>query len=325
MPDDSIESRGTTCVENVCREGGRCLAVRYRGVADGRPAGVVREVLPDYSPAGGYRMAACPSLYSGQTVTAAVSADEMDGQAVDVCLYVRVWGADDALSTVRGPVVRLEPGAAERLSWTLDLPAGCPVAWIGLEIASRRRAQGTLYLDWLTWDGAPDIALTAQPRGGRRWLGAWVQACDTVLTATDHDYRLIQNQGTGMLIQGTREWRDYVVRARVTPHLVDACGIAARVQGLRRYLALELVRGGGARLVRKLDGTHVLAQQPFAWELGCTYALELRVEGPRVTANVDGSVLFELEDDSPLQGGAMALCLELGRAGFDDVTVSPAG
>jgi len=58
-------------------------------------------------------------------------------------------------------------------------------------------------------------------------------------------YRLIQNEGMGLLIQGTREWRDYQVRAAVTPHMATSAGIGARVQGLQRYYALLLCQWEG--------------------------------------------------------------------------------
>ena len=125
-----------------------------------------------------------------------------------------------------------------------------------------------------------------------------------------------------MLIQGTREWRDYNVSARLTPHLAASSGIAARVQGLKRYYALRLVLGGRAQLARELDGTHVLGEAPYAWRLYEPYLLELQVRGRRLTGRINGDILFEVEDESPLTGGAIALLIEDGRLGCDEVQVS---
>ena len=126
-----------------------------------------------------------------------------------------------------------------------------------------------------------------------------------------------------MLIQGTREWRDYAVSALMTPHLARSFGIAARVQGLRRYYALKLVRGSKAQLVRELDGTHILAEAPCDWQLYETYKLGLAVEGQRIRGYVDGALLFDIEDESLLTGGALALLVEEGRLGCDEVRVAP--
>lgn len=80
-------------------------------------------------------------------------------------------------------------------------------------------------------------------------------------------------------MQGTREWLDYQVNADITPHLVKPCGISARVQGMRRYYALLLCHDGKARLVKALDGFTVLGERDFPWEYGCSYGLELQVQG----------------------------------------------
>jgi len=227
---------------------------------------------------------------------------------------------------IAGPAALLAPGGAEVLTWRVEAPVGCPIAWVGLELQSpgRERVDGTVYLDWLTWSGEPQVTFGAPDHNGTRWLDAWVQALDNVLKDPEHTYRLIQNEGTGLMIQGTRDWHDYTVSAAMTPHLACSFGVAARVQGLKRYYALRLTAGGKAQLIRELDGTTVLAEAPLAWELYRAYRLALTVRGSRITAAVDGQVLFEVEDPGPLAGGAIGLLVEEGRVGCDDVTAVPA-
>ncbi len=324
IADDSIESRGTTWIENVpghSETGSRSLAIHYSGLAGGRCARLVRETYPEIAPAHGYGVTACPTLYPGQRLTARLQADEENDLAVAARLFVKAFGADDALFMVRGPIVSLAPGEARSLQWLVDVPVGCPIAWVGVELTSEIRAEGTLYLDSLDWSGSPTIMLDRPSHNGTRWLDAWVRASSAVMPGAEHTYRLIQNEGTGMLIQGTREWRDYNVRARLTPHLATSFGLAARVQGLRRYYALRLVSGGVAQLLRELDGTCVLAEAPYPWRLYEPYLLDLQVRGRRLTGRVNGDTLFEIEDESSLTGGAVALLVEQGRLGCDDVEV----
>jgi hypothetical protein len=134
----------------------------------------------------------------------------------------------------------------------------------------------------------------------------------------------MQNQGTGLLIQGTADWDDYQVDVAVTPHLLEAGGIGARVQGLRRYYALLLSRDGTARLVKALDGEAVLAEKPFSWSFGGTYQMSLQVDGSRIRAAIDGTVLYDLEDmDRPLLGGGVALIATEGRLSAGTVFVHP--
>jgi hypothetical protein len=224
---------------------------------------------------------------------------------------------------IAGPVVSLAPGAAEVLAWRVEAPVGSPIAFVGVELQSpgAGRADGAVYLDWLTWSGAPKVTFAAPGHKGARWLNAWVQALDQVIVRWEHAYRIIQNEGTGLLLQGARDWQDYAVSAAMTPHLARSFGLAARVQGLRRYYALRLTAGGNAQLVRELDGTTVLAEAPLAWELYRTYRLELTVRGSHVVAAVDGETILEVDDPGPLSGGAIALLVEEGRVGCADVRV----
>jgi hypothetical protein len=156
------------------------------------------------------------------------------------------------------------------------------------------------------------------------WRRAWVNGVDRFDEHGPEPYRLVQNAGTGLLIQGTREWTDYEVSAPVRPHMVLSAGIGARVQGMRRYYALLLARDGKARLVKALDGETVLAERDFPWLFDVTYELSLEVLGDRLRAGVDGVGIFDVRDtDRPLAGGAVALVCEEGRAESEVVRVRP--
>ncbi|NLD42513.1 MAG: ADP-ribosylglycohydrolase family protein [Chloroflexi bacterium] len=326
LPDEDAEVRGVASVANVAghsEQGRRSLAIRYQALADGRPARVQRETVPAYRPEAGYRMVASPTLYPGQVLRARLEADATNDGPVAVCLYGKAFGADDALETLRGPLSTLAPGEARVLEWQVSVPSGCPIAWVGLELTSAARCDGTVYLDWLTWDGTPTVRLGAPHHNGTRWLDAWVKAVSSAVRGRQHDLRLMQDEGTGLVLQGTREWGDYGVSAGLTPHLARSFGLVARAQGLKRYYALRLTPGR-AQLVRELDGTTVLAECPFAWSLYESYALELRVEGARLTGSIDGRVVLRAEDDR-LPSGAIGVLIEEGRLGVDAVEVRPLG
>jgi hypothetical protein len=136
----------------------------------------------------------------------------------------------------------------------------------------------------------------------------------------------VQNHGTGVLIQGTQDWVNYRVSAPITVHLAKASGLAARVGGLRRYYALLLCDDGKARVVKALDGTTVLAETDFPWEVRRPYELSLNVTGNRIEASIDGMSLFDVKDEEhPLLGGGIGLICEEGCLSSDAVTVGPAG
>jgi hypothetical protein len=329
-PEDSIESRGTARVANVLghsKYGERSLALHFHHVATGRSARVATATFipPDADNMPGYRLLASPTLYPGQVVRAGLGAAADNPLAVHCHLYLRAYDAADELVYSYGPDASLSPGEYSELEWLVGDTHGSPIAEIGLEISSDSRADGTVYLDYLTWDGMPNVTLTRCSDTGRMWRNAWVDAVDHFSPWGPEPFRLIQNSGTGMLMHGTREWEDYRITADVTPHMVEAAGIAARVQGLCRYYALLISKGGKAQLVKVLDGENVLAEEDFAWEAGKTYELSLEVKGSRLHAWIDGRMIFEKDDLSrPLRSGAIALVCKEGRTAIHVVHVRPA-
>jgi hypothetical protein len=333
--EDSVEARGVLTLENVdghSRQGQHSLAFHYRGVAAGRVGRaatatfIPSEELARYFDNRGYTLLASPTLYPGQIVRARVTAASHNGQSARCGLYIRAYGLDDQLVIIRGPQMELTPGADYEFTWQIANTDGAPIAEIGLEINSERRADGTIYLDYLTWDGPPNVVLGRPSSNGTMWRRAWVNGVDQFEPRWPEPYRLIQNEGTGLLIQGTRDWTNYQVSAAITPHLVTSAGLGACVQGMRRYYALLLGRDDKARLVKALDGQTILAEAHFPWHLGGTYELSLQVVGHHLQASIDGQLLFNVEDlDRPFTNGAVALICEEGRLASEAVTVRPPG
>jgi ADP-ribosylglycohydrolase len=327
-PEQSVESAGTVTAENVAGHsaaGERSLALRYRGVARGRPARVATATFlsPEAARMPGYGLICSPTLYPGQTVRARVEAAPDNAQAVTCGLYLRRYGAEDTLILERGPQTELAPGASHDFVWPITGSGAEPIAEIGVEVRSAARAEGTVYLDTLTWDGAPNVTFAKPPHAGTLWQRAWVNGADRF--DAGGRLRVTQNEGTGLVMQGTRQWTDYRVTAAVTPHLVKAGGIAARVQGMRRYYALLLCDDDRARLVKACEGEEtVLAEAEVTWAFDETHELSLEVAGTTLEAHIDGRRLFTVEDaDAPLTGGAVALVCQEGRLESSAVTVQP--
>lgn len=150
-------------------------------------------------------------------------------------------------SPLCGSQVEAAPGSEHTLRWQMPDTGGTPIAEVGVEISSDRRADGTLYLDYLSWQGAPDVTFRRPNHAGKMWQRAWVNGLDhedrrEMENYWPDTYRIIQNEGRGLLIQGTRAWTDYQVSAPITPHMFKAGGIGARVQGMRRYYGTALER-----------------------------------------------------------------------------------
>ncbi len=340
------EAKDAVSVSNVpghSKSGDRSLAIRYQRLAKGRVARVATltfipsKEIADYFDERGYRLLASPTLYPGQVVHARLVTDKANAEPVSLRLYARHYDEDDALALIGGDPVELAPGAEVKLSWRVPETGNQPIACIGIEISGENGVSGAVYLDWLTWDGAPNVQLNRPfiSEAGREkrkrptfWKKAWIYALDSSERFDSWDYwteayRVIQNEGRGLLIQGTRDWIDYEFAATAMPRICEAGGIAVRVQGLRRYYAL-LLDGERARVVRVLDGETVLAETGSGWSVEQEYDLKLRVEGNRLTAFVNGEQALEaIDPEDALAGGGVALIAQTGFIYFDELAVKP--
>ncbi|MDR3690485.1 MAG: ADP-ribosylglycohydrolase family protein [Fimbriimonas sp.] len=299
-------------------DGHRSLVVRCLG----KVARVLTETFPTptVQKMGGYSLLASPTVYAGQTVRLRVEADESNQAQVAISLILTCYPDGGEPQITRRTAEQLLPGGAGIVTWDLPFVHGNPITELGIEIQSNDAGE-RVYLDYLTWDGAPST--TFRQVAGDAWKQQWVCGVSEHLSWGE-PFRIVQNEGTGLLMTGCREWTDYEVEAAITPHLAETAGIAARVQGMKRYYALELVRGGGVRLVKALDGEELLQEALFEWELGETHLLRLQVVGNDLVGIVDGKRLLEASDwDRPLLRGGIALVLKEGRMSTDEVRVGP--
>lgn len=268
----------------------------------------------------GYAMLASPTLFAGQAIRArarlAGSSGETNGKG-RACLVVRSYDGHDALVTAMGPPELLRAGAFVELDWRCAPATGGPIASVGLEVdAPVGRA---VEIDFVTWDGAPEVELRPPSGSGKMSVTAWVNGVDQM-----HGWTLSQNRGTGLLIQGTREWVDYRATATLGTQIATRFGIAARVQGMRRYYALLICNDGRARLIRAHDGTdRELASTVIEWTSHRPWELAIQVVGKRITGWVDGVLIAEAIDDAPLSGGAVAVVVTEGTVSLDRVRVAP--
>ena len=157
--------------------GARSLAIRYHGLARSRLRGCDADLYPLQGDRHlfrerGYPLLASPSLHPGQTVRAALWADAANAQPVICTLQASVFaGPEDELMVVDGPHLLLEPGVYQELTWQIDELQGRPIAFVGVQLSSDQRADGTVYLDYLRWDGEPNAVFTRPLTAAR--CGTW--------------------------------------------------------------------------------------------------------------------------------------------------------
>jgi len=320
------EAPAVSNVEGGSRAGRRSLRCTFDH-AGGSEA--TRLTTPTFIPPSaidmiGYRLLASPTLHAGQTLRAAVELAADSSGPVDVRLIIGHYTGQDTIGWQRGPAVSLDPGSRADLVWPVPETDGQPIEEVGIEVSGG--ATGAVHLDWLSWSGAPNVRLARPSDGGKMWRRAWIDAVDVWEARKPEAYRFSQNRGTGLISQGSLEWTDYRVDADITPWMAAAAGVAARVQGLRRYYALQLTSDNRARVVRANDDVTILADVAFEVENFRTYQLALEVSGTRIRAWIDERLLADVVDDSPraLHGGAVGLVCEEGTMGSYEVRVAPA-
>ena len=275
------------------------------GARIGTPVFAPSLEVADYFEKAHYKLMASPRIFPGQHVSAGVSSPDANlyiayyGEGDETC-YVDVGNPDDPLNpSINVPKV---PG---------------PIFEVGL----RLNKDVSLQLNHVGWQGNPEVTFERPQHKGLMWKRAWVDAVDQ-LVGWSEMFRLVQNEGLGMISQGTREWTNYVVSADVTPHLVSRAGIAARVQGLTRFYALMVTVDQKVQLVKSVHEESVLAEADFNWTLGDTLNMSLRVNGDELVGEIDGTVVLTAKDTS-LDSGAIGLVVADGRTATHKVAVAP--
>ena len=275
------------------------------GARIGTPVFAPSVEVAEYFEKAHYKLMASPRIFPGQQVYAGVSSPDANlyiayyGDGDETC-YVDVDSPDDALNpSLHVPTV---PG---------------PIFEVGL----RLNKDVSLQLNHVGWQGNPEVTFERPKHKGLMWKRAWVDAVDQ-LVGWSEMFRLVQNEGLGMISQGTREWTNYVVSADVTPHLVSRAGVAARVQGLTRFYALMVTLDQKVQLVKSVHTESVLAEAEFNWTLGDTLNMSLHVNGDALVGEINGAVVLTATD-AALDSGAIGLVVADGRTATNTVTVAP--
>jgi ADP-ribosylglycohydrolase len=304
-------------------EGGRRLAVRWESAAEELRVTTPTFIPPDALSMKGYELLASPTLYSGQTISLRVEVDAGNAAPALVSALVKLYGRNDEQERLSSPAVVVRPGESADIKWTVPDTEGRPVFAVGIKVASEA-GQGTVYLDYLTWTGTPRVTFKRPAGGGELWRRAWVNAFDHHGTFWPEAFRLSQDRGTGMHITGSREWVDYRASSEIASDMAADFGLAVRVQGLRRYYALVVTGGGRVELRKVLHEIRVLGRAAHRGTGGPACAFSLQAIGDRITASIDGQVLFDVVDrQEPLEGGGIALVCTEGSISTNEVRVEP--
>ena len=337
---DAPDSRDMVRLENVLTGGDidtgaaadeRMLAIAYRGVAPGRAARISTPTFtpPDTLKAGGYGMVASPTLYAGQTLRARLVADAANTQPAPAALFVEVYTGDDATERISSPSRPFAPGESSHFHWEIPATGGRPIVSVGVEVGGQA-GDGTVYLDWMGWGGAPTVTLGRPTPATKPATRAWVSSADEFREggASGRAWVVVQNEGQGLVTQGTCEWCQYLVKVEAHAHLAASWGVVVCARGLRRYVAVVVERGM-ARLVEQYDDAEtVLESEMFDTDLGETVAFTVTTyrEGTVVAHLASGSGSLTLTGQILAQRayGAVGMLVREGHCQFGAFAIEPA-
>lgn len=322
----SVDASKTVGIGNAEFEGSRALTIDYEALGPGQ---VAAATTPTFSPREmldmrTYDLMATPLVYPGQVVKARVKAGNGNGGSVDVRLRIRVYNERDQLTDIDGEVVNIAPGSEVVLAWTLPDTGGQPIAEIGLAITgSGKRADGRLLVDYLRWDGTPALTLRRPAGDCDFWRMSWVNGASFFSKRFPQAFRIAQNVGEGIIIHGTRQWADYEASGDVMIHLGNYGGMAVRAQGLRRFYAARVTRGGKMQIVRVRDeDSQVLAETAFVTEFEKPIAMKVSAKGNRISFNANG-ISLSVEDDSrdAFADGGVGLLVHEGALSSNEIRI----
>ncbi|MGH2548296.1 MAG: ADP-ribosylglycohydrolase family protein, partial [Thermomicrobiales bacterium] len=318
-----FESDPDAAPATIVNEAGQ-LVIRTADATSEQPA---RALTPTFIPADsvephggyGYGLFASPTLYPTQTVTATLAGLADNTGAIEARLVLRYYDGADQYALLTGPGVSLAPGEEATLEWQIPDLGGLAIQAIGIEVIG----DGAVALDRLDWSGVPTVTFGRPADStGLLWRRGWIDGVDHFDRWWPNAFRITENEERGLVSQGTRDWDDYQVQATIDPALAKNAGIAARVQGLRRYYALLLGNDGIVRLVKMDDTETVLAEAPFSWDVFTPYTLSMAVNGSEITGSVVGGPTLTASDPgSRLTGGGVGLVIENGTLTCEEVSV----
>ncbi|KAI2607863.1 ADP-ribosylation/Crystallin J1 [Hypoxylon sp. NC1633] len=324
------------------------LAIRIRDLAQGTedlgPIEVVTQTFapPDVHEMSSYELVCTPLVYPGQTLKVVVGAADGNSGTTHVRLVLRAYTFTDKLETFTSHSASIKPGQYASLVWTIPAVLGCrPIECVGITISasdddaentprqSQSRLDGTIWLDYLKWEGMPTLTLKAvdDTEGPRDFYKrSFVRGSD-IFEIMNGKLVVAQDEGKGLVIYGTREWRDY--RAVFRDFIVNVhgagkpAGVAVRVRGLNSYYGLVFTvhhdsKNNGHEhghssnrvvLVKSIgeNKSEELASEVYAWSTDTPYTITFNVEGNRMRAMVGNEDIVLEARDAEYTGGGIGM------------------
>ena len=284
-----------------------------------------------------YDFISCPIVYSGQNIkTQLISKTKKN---IKVNIFIKYWGEGDKLIKISSEDYSFNSNEKKIIEWKVPETKSNPIGQIGIDISSDENCSGKLMINYLSIQGEPSTIfsrpehISKPKRGvldsseelfyGQMWKNSWVKALDKWETRWAESFRITQNIGRGVIFTGTNNWKNYTVSSRIKFHLVKSGGILSRIQGLKRYYALELTSKNKLRIVKMLYDLKILKEIDFKLDFFKEYNLSFKVNDNKLYGYVNDELILETEDSSNvLNYGGIGFITEDGTMCSNEIQIS---
>ncbi len=262
-----------------------------------------------------------PTIYPGQTLHGSIMLPTYSKVTLKAELYVKDLNSGDIYA---GEAKVLTAGQWERLSFTIPALEGALLEEMGFRVTvvgasgsvGERGLSVTCLIDDLYATGAPSYGLDFANAKQEVWnvfhreisqmtrLKGLMYLEDESLHLSCSDF--------GEAYTGAYNWTDYSAEFQVTPLTGYHHQVNFRVQGAIRSYAIALLADNQLALLKNSNGYKVLATQPFTWEHGQTYTIQVEVKDNQIRWQVGDQVCTYEDLNQPYSYGQVGISVRQG-------------
>ncbi len=334
-------------VEGFSNKGNRTLKIDFACLAPGVRAEVrtlVGATDEMHRMTTGYAVVGNSSLCSGQTVRMSVYNDIEFPVYMSLKAMALQFDFDDKLLesefiSFSSELVKILPQTWQDILFVIPDTKGLPVTYLSLEIIHPHEVEknhsmiqglsGSIHVDSISFGSVPKSVLWDENWYSQEDLPARISCTKGWNTSLEiqpyfKPLSLVNSEEIGFFTQGTREWKDYRVNAKIIPKLFETGGVVAYYQGLNRYISFEMTQGKTLQLIESAPERTVLAETTFEYQWDKEYDFILTIKGNEITGQIgDGPLLKAIFETVSLNGGGCGIITNKGSLGLVKLEVEP--
>lgn len=259
-----------------------------------------------------YKPNFAPQCYSGQKVSMKVHLDQWDGAPLQISSYIR--------TTFDKKIIEIESHSIDNQKWMgiqFDVPdmKGDLIDEVGLiftgEGDAKHRALGRLFIDDFRIEGSGSYSIDLAKQS--------VEFLSVTPFAHQHgEWSLEYNELTAWSEEETASFtgnyfmQDSEISVAIQPVSGESHMAILHAQGAKRGYYLGFSEKDQVGIYCNDFGFEKLASKSYLWEAGRYYNVSARIQGERLSLEIDGEEILQVQDDRFAYGmvgvGSMSAC-----------------